>query len=338
MHRQLFFLKEWFFMKPMLRVFSLLLALVLLVGPAPSAFAEDNASGLDALMEKFDERVLRPKESSVLAEPEKMIVVAPYRNYICALTQTGRGLILSQVPEGASVTVYARQNGWALGLTEDGAIGGWMNGNFLEKAPAEGEAPSPRLVMASVMSHFPLNVQVPKQSSLLDEPVRMKIESTYGRCIYVMPNIFDNKEEELKTAPEGAIVTVYAVENNYVLGVVEGSKVAGWMCAGKLVPEDDEASGNGKERETRIDELMQGFSSLVQRPKKASLLDEPVEMRVRGIRSRMVYVMARVANIRIGEAPDGESVTVYARQNGWALVKSADGTIGGWINEKFLVS
>lgn len=324
-------------MKPMLRVFSLLLAIVLLVGPAPSAFAEDDASGLDALMEKFDERVLSPKESSVLAEPEKMIVVAPYRNYICALTQTGRGLILSQVPEGASVTVYARQNGWALGLTEDGAIGGWMNGDFLEKAPAEGESPSPRLVMASVMSHFPLSVQVPKQSSLLDEPVRMKIESTYGRCIYVMPDIFDNKEK-LETAPEGAIVTVYAVENKYALGVVEGSKIAGWMCTDYLVPEDDEASGNGKEREARIDELMQSFSALVQRPKKASLLDEPVKMQVRSIHGRMVYVMARVANSRIGAVPDGESVTVYARQNGWALVKSADGTIGGWINENFLVS
>ena len=322
-------------MKPMLRVLSLLLALVLLAGLSPSAFAEDGASGLDALMEKFDARVQKPKESSLLAEPEEMIVVAPYRNSICALSKTGSGVILSQVPEGASVTVYARQNGWALGLTEDGAVGGWMNGNYLEKAPAEGEKPSPRLVMASVMSHFPLNVQYPKQASLLDEPVRMKIESTFGRCIYVMPGTFDDKKE-LDTAPEGAIVTVYAVENKYALGVVEDSKVAGWMCTDYLVPEDDEASGNGKEREARIDELMQSFADSVQRPKKSSLLDEPVKMQVRGLRGRQVYVMARVSDLRIGALPDGQSVTVYARQNGWALVKAEDGSAAGWINEKFL--
>lgn len=326
-------------MKKLLRVLSLLLTLALLAGAMPAAFAEGGASDLDALMAKFDSRVLRPKEKSVLAEPEEMIVVAPYRDHICALTRTGSGLILAEVPEGAKLTVYAKQNGWALGLTEDGKLGGWMNGAFLEKAPAEGEAPSPRLVMASVMSHFPLNVTVPKQSALLDEPVRMKVESTFGKCIYVMTrSVDDDDQKKLGVAPEGAIVTVYAVENRYALGVVEGGKAAGWMCTDYLVPEDDEASGNGKEREARIDEIMKGFASSVQRPKKACLLDEPVQMQVRGICGRMVYVMSRVADLRCGAAADGQAVTVYARQNGWALARSEDGSVAGWINEKFLVS
>jgi hypothetical protein len=108
------------------------------------------------------------------------------------------------------------------------------------------------------------------------------------------------------------------------------------MSENLLVPEDDEASGNGKERAERIDELMKGFDSVIQRPKKSCLLDEPVKMQISASYAKLVYAMSRVATGVRYKVTDGSTVTVYARQGGFALIKTDDGSVGGWINEKFL--
>ena len=92
-----------------------------------------------ATPEKFDERVQKPKEKSILDEPQTMIVLSEHGNFIYALSKPGSGAKLFEVEEGTRVTVYARQNGFALAVTEDGAAGGWMSEKLLEKAPAEGE-------------------------------------------------------------------------------------------------------------------------------------------------------------------------------------------------------
>ncbi len=322
-------------MKASLRVLSLILVAALLFGVMPAAFADNGETGsIDELMEKFDERVQKPKEKSILDEPQTMIVLSEHGNFIYALSKPGSGAKLFEVEEGTRVTVYARQNGFALAVTEDGAAGGWMSEKLLEKAPAEGEEPSPRLIMASVMSHFSSAVQKPRQSDLLDEPLRMKVESQHGNYIYARTRPVDGVE--IFTIPEGSIVIVYAKQNGCFLGALEDDSAAGWMKEKLLVPEDDEATGNGIERDARIDEIMMDFNSGVQRPKKACLLDEPVKMQINAKYGRVVVVMSRIGTGKLFEAEHGSTMTVYARQNGWALAMSEDGTIGGWVNEKFL--
>ena len=110
-------------MKKLLRVLSLILVAALLFGVMPAAFAENGEIGsIDELMEKFDERVQKPKEKSILDEPQTMIVLSEHGNFIYALSKPGSGAKLFEVEEGTRVTVYARQNGSALAVTEDGVV------------------------------------------------------------------------------------------------------------------------------------------------------------------------------------------------------------------------
>lgn len=319
-------------MKASLRIISLILIAVLLLGAMPAAFAE-GPSSVEELMAKFDERVQAPKESSILAEEEEFIVISDYRSYICALTRPGSGVVVAKIEEGATVVACARQRGYVLAVEKGGTAGGWMNEALLEKVPADG-VPTPRMRVADVMSHFRVCVQRPPYSAVLSEPERMVVESTHGYCIYAMTNPVDC--EKIADVPEGSTVIVYAKMYGWVLGALEDDSIGGWMSENLLVPEDDEASGNGKERAERIDELMKGFDSVIQRPKKSCLLDEPVKMQIRASYGKLVYAMSRVATGVRYKVTDGSTVTVYARQGGFALIKTDDGSVGGWINEKFL--
>lgn len=312
---------------------TLLLAATLLLGAAPLACAEDGKQDLDRLMESFDERVQAPKESSLLDEPAEMIVVSEHGNYIYALSKPGGGAKLFEIEEAARVLVYAKQSGYALGVLKGTTIGGWMSEKLLERADISMED-SPKLKMAFVMSHFNSSVQKPKATDLLDEPERMKVESQHGNFIYARTRPVNGTE--IYTIPEASIVIVYARQSGCALAVLEDGSAGGWMKEKLLVPENDEASGNGIEREKRIEELMQSFNSSVQAPKKASLLDEPVKMKVSAKYGNVVYVMAKLGTGRLCDAPDGTIVNVYARQKGFALALAEDASIGGWISEKLL--
>ena len=104
------------------RAAALLLILVMLAGVAPVSFAGTD-SVIPALMRRFDSRVAKPREASILDEPVKMTVRSRFGNliYVCS---SPSGVVLNNAPEGASVIVYARQSGYALGLVENTVIGG----------------------------------------------------------------------------------------------------------------------------------------------------------------------------------------------------------------------
>ena len=86
---------------------------------------------LTELMKMFDSRVEKPKKSSILDEPESAKVSSKYGKLIYVYSRPLIGKKLFEAKEGAAVTVYARQSGYALGIVDGTSIGGWMKENYL---------------------------------------------------------------------------------------------------------------------------------------------------------------------------------------------------------------
>ncbi len=109
------------------------LMFVLLAGVAPVSSAERSYEkiSLTELMKMFDGRVKKPKESSILDEPESAVVKSKNGNMIYILSAPKTGKTLFEAKEGAAVTIYARQNGYALGIVDGTPIGGWMNEKYM---------------------------------------------------------------------------------------------------------------------------------------------------------------------------------------------------------------
>lgn len=313
-------------------VFSLLLVVILLVGMIPSAFAdgEGTAMSINDLMKKFDSRVQRPRRSSLLDEPETMTVTSKYGNLIYALAKPGNGEKLFDVDDGSTVIVYAKQSGYALGLVKGTSIGGWMNEKLLS-ADESGEIASKAAERKDLMKAFDRRVQKPKSTAMLDEPEKMVVTSKYGNLIYVLDKPNGNTIFEIA---DGTPVIVYARQSGYALAMDENSSVGGWMNE-RLLSFDEFGELAAKAEEIR--DVMKKFDSRVQKPKAASFLDEPERRVIESTYGKLIYVLAKPGEGRLFEADDGEEVIVYARESGYALA-IVDGTsIGGWMNEKYLV-
>ncbi len=115
------------------RLIAMLMVIMLFIGMAPLSYADwkyDKIS-LTELMEMFDGRVKKPKESSILEAPEYATVRSKNGNLIYVLSAPKTGEKLFEADEGATVTVYARQSGYALGIVDGTPIGGWMKENNL---------------------------------------------------------------------------------------------------------------------------------------------------------------------------------------------------------------
>ena len=312
------------------RILSLLLSVLLLAALMPAVLAE-GTQDLDELMAQFDRRVQRPKAANVLAEPEEKLIASDTSDHTAVLSRAGTGIRLASIQDHTIVTVYAKQNGYVLARSEDGSMGGWIKESCLRPATDEYIY---SLTVGEIMTDFPRAMRPAEKNVVEDAPLRMKVESTYGKCIYAYVSPYD--ETLIGTVWEGTIVFLYAIQDGYALAVTEDGVMGGWMGAEYLVPEDDEASRNGIEREKRISELMKDFGDNIQRPKKSSLLDEPEQMTVRPTFGKAVYVMDGVGTHTLGVAQSGLKVTVYARQRNFALARSEDGSVAGWIHENFL--
>lgn len=327
-------MKEGLFMKKLLRVLSLILVTALLFGVMPAAFAENGEIGsIDELMGFFNRRVQRPKESSLLAEPEKMFVLTDYGYSLPVLPRPGTGNCIMQVPDRSPVTVYARESGYALATVDDGTGGGWMKESCL--VPDTGDELQPPK-MSDVMIYFTSEVQRPLQRSLVYEPQLMKIRSSYGRGIYAWSDPYKDAKK-LQVVPEAAYVVVFAYQDGFALAAATEYSVSGWMKVEFLVPVDEEEIRSSAEKEQRIEELMPSFPDKTQKPTSSALFDEPKEMTVRSTCGKWVYVMDGPGTVVTGLVPDGLKVTAYAKQDIFVLARSEDGSYGGWFGQGLLV-
>ncbi len=96
---------------------------------------------------------------------------------------------------------------------------------------------------------------------------------------------------------------------------------------------DDDDTGSGM----TVKEVMKKFDSSVQKPKQASVLDEPVEMTVVSKNGKFIYAMSKPRNGKeMGKAKEDKTVIVYAKQGGYALGIVKGTSIGGWMDEWYL--
>lgn len=329
--------------KTLIRIAAFLLAFVLLSSASPVSFA-DEGSVIPALMKRFDSRVTRPKAASVLDEPARMAVRSRYGNLIYVYSSPS-GSVISSAKEGSSVIVYARQNGYALGLVENTIVGGWMSEKLLVEAdgavpdsyridPSAADKPAPEtaapLSLADIASLLGKGVRAPKESDLLPQAEIRYVESTYGNCIYALNAPHGSI---VSTVSEGAKVTVYARKSGFSLAQVDGSSVTGWMADMFLEPASREGRPNPS------DTL--ALKKDVYRPEKGEYLDEYLDMYVKSNRGVRVYVLndpKKDPDEReiIGYAYEQESCRVIARVNGLLFVITESG-LKGWIAAEYLV-
>ena len=325
------------------RIAALFLTLVLLFCAAPVSFA-DGDSVIPALMKRFETGVARPKAASVLDEPVRMTVRSRYGNLIYVYSSPS-GSVLSSAKEGSSVIVYARQNGYALGLVENTVIGGWMSEKLLvEEAgtipdsyridPSASAKPAPEttaaLSLAELTSSLGKGIRAPKESDLLAKPEIRYVESTYGNCIYALNAPYGGI---VSTVEEGAKVTVYARKSSFSLARVDGSSVIGWMADMFLEPVSREGKPNPS------DTL--GLKKGVYRPEKGEYLDEYLDMYVKSNHGVRIYVLndpKKDPDEReiIGYAYEQECCRVIARLNGLLFVITESG-VKGWVAAEYLV-
>jgi len=83
--------------------------------------------------------------------------------------------------------------------------------------------------------------------------------------------------------------------------------------------------------EQSMDDVMANFEKGVQKPKQASLLDEPKEMYVMTVHGNYLYVNKKPAESKFGKIEEGKIVTVYAVQGSYSLVKDNESGKGGWV-------
>ena len=87
-----------------------------------------------------------------------------------------------------------------------------------------------------------------------------------------------------------------------------------------------------------VRELMKKFENGVKKPKQASILEEPVEMTVESKNGRYINVQEKPKTGKVmGQAKEGKTVIVYAKQGGYALGIVKGTSIGGWMDELYLI-
>ena len=92
--------------------------------------------------------------------------------------------------------------------------------------------------VSQLMELFDENVAAPKEKYILDEPETMMVRSAHGNFIYVLSMPGGGKK--LSKAEEGTVVTVYARQGGYSLGIVEETSAGGWMRDKYLVSTGEE--------------------------------------------------------------------------------------------------
>ena len=86
-----------------------------------------------------------------------------------------------------------------------------------------------------------------------------------------------------------------------------------------------------------VKEIMKKFDKSVQKPRQASVLEEPVEMTVASKNGNYINVMSKPRNGKaLGKAKEDKTVIVYAKQGGYALGVVKGTSIGGWMDELYL--
>lgn len=224
-------------MKAVLRkqVISLLLVAVFLASMAPQVLADGSSMSVKEVMELFDSRVQHPHASCILVEPETVTVEASRGKLIYALSKPGSGKLFD-IEDGSSVIIYARQEGFALGLVEGTSIGGWMNELFLTP---RGDWNFAGLSMRELLDHLDSRIKSPKSASVLDVPEAKIVEPKNGKLIYALAKPGDTKLFEIEA---GMPVTVYARESGFALAVVNGTTVGGWMNESFLIDDPGAAT------------------------------------------------------------------------------------------------
>jgi lysylphosphatidylglycerol synthetase-like protein (DUF2156 family) len=320
------------------RILSLILAAALILCAAPAAFAAVGIT-IEELREIFDSRVEMPKKSSLLVEPEKMIIKSRDGQMIYVLSGLRGGEKIFKAEDGATVIVYARESGYALAMVEGTSIGGWMNEQYLtpaEESKASGlETGEGEISLAGLRQIFDSRVVMPQRESLLEEPEWMVVTPKNGKLIYVLSALKGGKK--IFEAAADSVVIVYAREKGYCLALVEGTSIGGWMNEKYLVAEE-EVYGGAAVDAAGMEDLMSMFDSRVQKPKPSSVLEETETFFVQPKKGRAIYVLSGLRDAKkLFTAEQGATVIVYARESGYALAIVEGTTIGGWMNEQYLV-
>ena len=223
--------------KVLVRLFSFLLMIVMLVSIVPVAFA----SGFDSMtvseiMKKFDSSVQKPKNSSILDEPEQMEVWSKYGRliYVYSKPSENSAYKMSEAKEGAKVTVYAKQNGWALVVVNNTRNGGWMKLGSLDTKTHEDH---PSFLDIPTM---PKGTYLPVREDYLDEYETMYVKSKYGVRIYIIddPRKKEKDQEVIGYAYEAEECTVLAEKCGQLFVLTENGR-AGWVKSKLMVYDYD---------------------------------------------------------------------------------------------------
>ena len=208
------------------RTISIFMVLVMLIAAVPVCFAEGTRfSSVTEVMKKFSGGVKKPKETCLLDNPVEMTVASEHGNFIYTYSSPRTGKRLGKAEEGATVVVYAKQGGYALGLVKGTSIGGWMDELKLEGGYTplfeEGESYS----LTEIMGKFDNGIQKPKASAVLDEAEAMIVNSKHGINIniYTAP-----RGKTILKALEAQTVIVLARQDGYALVMVDGTSIGGW--------------------------------------------------------------------------------------------------------------
>ena len=343
--------------KLMIRVLSFLLLVVMLAGTGPAAHAAGSYEKMTVteLMKMFDSSVQKPKKNTILDEPMTATVVSTYGNYIYVYTAPN-GKKLYEAQDAATVIVYARQNGWALGIVENTRIGGWMPEGKLEyddsasevkqsgsaaKKENSSSASAGSSTSASsggdvteLMKLFDSRVQKPKASSILDEPEVLEVWTKYGRLDYIYSRPAQGSTYKLGDVREGSVVTVYARQNGWSLCIVENTSLGGWMKSGAL----DEKT---HEDHPSFLDIPDGLPKGTYTPVRGEYLDEYETMYVKSKYGVRIYIIDDPRKKEkdqeiIGYAYEAEECTVLARCSGQLFVVTENGK-AGWVKAQLMV-
>ncbi len=109
-------------------VLSICLVMMALVTIVPVSYAEDYYD----VTKRFNSRVQRPKNWSILDEAETCDVTSTYGNCIYMYKDPTKAqlVVAYKIPEGTECTLIARKNSMYFVITEYGHRG-WVNANLL---------------------------------------------------------------------------------------------------------------------------------------------------------------------------------------------------------------
>ncbi len=212
------------------QVLALCLILTAFLVTVPISNAEEyNDMSVSEIMEKFDSRVRAPKSTSVLAQPETAYVKSTYGNSIYVFNiPNGNGRLLFRANEGATVTVYARESGFALGLVEGTSIGGWMSEYFLAES-YNWDAPGPHDTEGLWKE-----IRRPIRNEYLPDYETMYVKSKHGICIYMFSDPDEVPLNVIDKIPEAEKCILIARRNSMYFVITEHGQ-RGWVNASQLV-------------------------------------------------------------------------------------------------------